>query len=368
MARQDHDVPRLDLDDLLSDDATRRDGAARTLCDGYGSLGLVALAGHGIEDADVDAYHDAFLAFTSRPEADKRVFHRGDLWNQRGWTPPNTERAVVAGGRPDYKECWFAAPEPLDPACQALYPQLFADNVWPDDAPVFREQHMRLGHQLHTLGRHLLRGAERGLGLDEGTFDAVLEGGAHVTRALRYLPLDEAATHQDVLWGEEHTDFNLLTVLAGGRFFDPQGRAAPAPDDRAGLYLRTRPTAEHPRGRMVRGQAPKGHLVSQVGQQLEILTGGVFQATPHVVKAPGVPGWTRTSMAHFVHVHPLRPLTPLAPFRTPEALEAYRPPVLAGTYAIKTLVDIHLAPAEALHSLGYRHYDRLAAIRRDGEW
>jgi hypothetical protein len=37
--------------------------------------------------------------------------------------------------------------------------------------------------------------------------------------------------------------------------------------------------------------------------------------------------------------------------------------VLAGTYAIKTLVDIGLAPREALDKLGYRHYDRLAALR-----
>jgi hypothetical protein len=37
----------------------------------------------------------------------------------------------------------------------------------------------------------------------------------------------------------------------------------------------------------------------------------------------------------------------------------YAPPVLAGTYDIKTLVDIGLAPAGALDKLGYRHYDRL---------
>ena len=36
--------------------------------------------------------------------------------------------------------------------------------------------------------------------------------------------------------------------------------------------------------------------------------------------------------------------------------------MLAGTYAIKTLVDIGLAPPEALQKLGYRHYGRLAEI------
>ncbi|MGZ3458089.1 MAG: isopenicillin N synthase family dioxygenase, partial [Archangium sp.] len=44
----------------------------------------------------------------------------------------------------------------------------------------------------------------------------------------------------------------------------------------------------------------------------------------------------------------------------------YAPPVLAGTYDIKTLVDIGLAPASALDQLGYRHYDRLNRMRAEG--
>jgi isopenicillin N synthase-like dioxygenase len=43
-------------------------------------------------------------------------------------------------------------------------------------------------------------------------------------------------------------------------------------------------------------------MVAQVGQQLEILTGGTLVATPHVIAAPGVPNYSRLSSAHFVHV------------------------------------------------------------------
>ena len=68
-------------------------------------------------------------------------------------------------------------------------------------------------------------------------------------------------------------------------------------------------------------------------------------------------------MAHFIHVHSLQQLFPLPAFRTPEARRSYGPPVLAGTYSLKTLVDIGLAPREALDQLGYRHYGRLDAIR-----
>ena len=55
-------------------------------------------------------------------------------------------------------------------------------------------------------------------------------------------------------------------------------------------------------------------------------------------------------------------LFPLPHFRDRESVAAYSPPVLAGTYAIKTLVDIGLAPPNAIDKLGYRHYDRLARI------
>jgi isopenicillin N synthase-like dioxygenase len=114
---------------------------------------------------------------------------------------------------------------------------------------------------------------------------------------------------------------------------------------------------------MIRGAVPAGCIIAQVGQELEILTGGAFLATPHVVTAPKTPGYARLSCAHFVHLHPLETLFPLAPFRTPETVRAYAPPVLAGTYGLKTLVDIHLAPPSALDALGYRHYDRLDAQR-----
>ena len=210
----------------------------------------------------------------------------------------------------------------------------------------------------------LLRGAARALGMPVDTFTAVCEGGAHVTRVLHYLALAPEQIDTGILWGEEHTDFNLLTLLPGGRFVDPSGKVAPKPDDRSGLFLRTRGTPENPNGIQVRGRPPADCIVAQIGQQLEILTGGLFVATPHVITAPGVPGWTRDSSAHFVHANANRILYPLKPFLSDVARKSYGPPVLAGTYSIKTLADIGLAPKTVIDSLGYRHYDRLEAQRR----
>ncbi|HYO67292.1 MAG TPA: 2-oxoglutarate and iron-dependent oxygenase domain-containing protein [Archangium sp.] len=364
MADSQMNIPTVDLADLASNEPARFERGAAAIREAFGTYGLVYIQNHGVDTGALERFYDAFGTFIARPEAAKRPYGRRDIWYQRGWTPPNTEVAVAGNGQPDFKECYFAAPYPTDERSALEFPQIYPENVWPSDAPpFFQEGLLSLGRSLHEAGLGLLRGAAVALGLPETSFADLCQRGPHLTRALQYLPLTASQVTTGIVWGEEHTDFNLLTLLPGGRFLDPQGQPSKSPDDKSGLYLRTRPTPEEPKGRMVRGTAPAGCIVAQVGQQLEILTGGTFLATPHVITAPGVPGWQRQSAAHFMHVHTNTVLFPLTKFRTPDAVRNYAPPVLAGTYDIKTLVDIGLAPSSALDQLGYRHYDRLNQMR-----
>ncbi|MFK7985812.1 MAG: isopenicillin N synthase family dioxygenase [Sandaracinaceae bacterium] len=350
-------IPTVDLEELFHHEAAARERAVAAIAEGFGTYGLVYVANHGIDMEARDRLFERFVALSDRPREEKEPLNRGDIWYQRGWTPPNTERAVVAGGQPDFKECYFAAPVKTDEACGIQYPEIFADNVWPEGLPGFQEDYVAVGQQLHEAGLSLLTGVAVWLGLHQRWFDNRLAGGAHVFRLLRYLPLDAGQVAAGVVWGEEHTDFNLLTLLPGGRFLDPDGQPGERPDDASGLYLRTRD------GRKVRGRAPEGCVVAQVGQQLEILTGGRLTATPHVITASKTPGYTRVSGAHFLHLHPHQMVFPLEAYRDADTVRAYSPPVLAGTYATKTLVDIGLAPPDAIESLGYRQYGRLADIR-----
>ena len=359
------EIPVVDLDDLASPKASRQRVACDALMKGFGTYGLVYVRNHGLGAQELDAFYDEFLEFTNRPESAKREVSMDEIWFQRGWTPPNTEKAVVAGGQPDFKECYFMAPEPLREEDRLQYPPIYAPNVWPSDAQAFEDIYTDIGRQIHQIGMTLLRGAARALDLEPYRFEQGVHHGPHVTRALRYLPVTPEQVEAGILWGEEHTDFNLLTLLPGGRFLDESLQRCPKPDPDSGLYLRTRPSAEHPRGQMVPGRPPKGCMVAQVGQQLEILTGGAFLATPHVIKAPNTTGYSRVSMAHFIHLRSHQMLFPFEKFRTPETVRAYSPPVLAGTYGLKTLVDIGLAPAEAMDQLGYRHYGRLGQMRAE---
>lgn len=355
-------IPVLDLNDLAPDagpEALRRAADAVSLA--FGSFGLVFIKNHGIERSSVERLYDDFVQVLDRPTEEKASWGGPEIWYQRGWTPPNTEQAVVAGGQPDFKECFFSVGGELDPRCQRMWPELYAQNVWPDDAEAFREGTLELSRRVHAIGLSLLRGCAVALGLQTDAFTSRVEGAASLSRILKYLELGEDQLDTGILWGEEHTDFNLLTLLPGGSFFYDGERVDQPPEGTVGLELRTRPSEAEPSGRLVSGRPPEGCIVAQVGQQLEVLSGGRFLATPHVIHAPSATGWTRTSFAHFVHLNGMVPVAPLEPFS--DADVDYAPPVLAGTYGIKTLIDIGLAPQSHLDRLGYRQYGRLAEIR-----
>lgn len=365
MSESTHEIPVVDLNNLTSPQSDVRAEAAAAVRRAFGHYGLIYIRNHGVDIELLEAFYDAFLEFTAQPEEEKQKMSTGHIWYQRGWTPPNTEKAVVAGGQPDFKECFFITPYEPSSALQTQYPEIYASNIWPDGAEGFEQSYTELSRQLQQVGVNLLRGCAAALGLAPQKFEAAVDGGPHVTRALRYIPLDEDQVDTDILWGEEHTDFNFLTILPGGRFLDAEGERCSKPDPDAGLYLRTRPNAEHPNGKLVQGQTPEGCIVAQVGQQLEIVTGGEFIATPHVIEAPKQPGYSRVAMAHFVHMHAHEHLFPLEPFQTDESVRAYGPPKMVGTYNLKTLVDIGLAPQEALGRLGYTQYERLDKIRQE---
>ena len=353
-------IPLVDMDAL----DRKEPKALSQLEEALGTYGLAHLQGHRVNTQLLEQFYQEWFSFTQRPLAEKEKLSKPEIWFQRGWTPPNTEQAVIAGGKPDFKECYFATPFPHDPLIIADYPEICAENVWPNDSgSEFKTSYLSLSQGLHHAGERLLRGCEEILGLSTGNLVDRIKGGAHVTRALRYIALTEQQLEEKVLWGEEHTDFNLLTLLPGGRFYNDTGERA-YPDGEFGLYLRTRGSDDHPEGHRVRGNAPPGAIIAQVGQQLEILSAGRFLATPHEVLAPPYSGLTRCATAHFIHLHPHQLVRPLTPFANEVSLARYRPPALAGTYSLKTLVDIGLAPKGTLERLGYSQYERLISQRQ----
>lgn len=369
------DLPVVDVDDVTSGDPAKVARAVDALRVGFGHYGLVCIKGidkfYPNKDGKKSTFdlYDQYCEVLNRPAEELRSYGGPDIWFQRGYTPPNTEVGVASGGKPDLKECWFAqCGDSMDERCKKWYPELYRENIWPKNADAFKDSYTACGTALHDIGHMLLELSEQALEVPKGSFTEKARGGCHLSRVLRYVELDDELAAQsakgDINWGEEHTDMNLITVLPGGAFYqkgDRQPNGTAPPGGGAGLYLRARPTKEHPAGQKVKGTPPPGCYIAQVGQMLEVLSGGAFIATPHHIVAPTVSGWSRCSMAHFIHLRSDSIMSPVPGCKGAEATadEMYAPPVLAGTYVLKTLVDIGLAGAETLNKLGYRNYDLL---------
>ncbi len=296
--------PTVDLAELVDPGRDVRAAAAATIRAGLAERGSVRLTNHGVDSALRDRVYAHFRAFAARPAQEKQRFVAEHLWFQRGWT---------TGDGPGAAEAFLAAPLPADAAGQIQHPELAGANLWPDEA--FEQDVCWLGQQLHEAGLSVLSGVAMAFGLTLRTFERRLDGAPHLTRIVR-----SAATSD----GDPSVETSLLTVHCGAR--EASSGDELASEDDAPVW-------------------------AQVGQPLEILTGGGLVARPSALREASSP---RIVCAHELHLALHEPLTPLPPLCSEEALRAYAPSVLAGTYRTKILVDRGLAPASALDRWGLR--------------
>jgi hypothetical protein len=216
-----------------------------------------------------------------------------------------------------------------------------------------------MGRALHGVGQELLRGAAVALGL-RGHLHQPHRRGRRTSPARCATSRSPPSRSSRASSGARSTRTSTSSRSAGRALHRPERPALPAArPDHSGLYLRTRATPSTPRA--ARCAAPPRGLPRRAGGAA---AGRSSRAAPsrrrRTSSRPEVAGLVAALVRALRPPAPHQVLFPLGPFRTPETVRAYSPPVLAGTYDLKTLVDIALAPPERARQLGYRHYDRLA--------
>ncbi|GAX83909.1 hypothetical protein CEUSTIGMA_g11333.t1 [Chlamydomonas eustigma] len=105
-------------------------------------------------------------------------------------------------------------------------------------------------------------------------------------------------------WCGWHTDHGTLTGLTSA-LYTKDGREVPAPDSDAGLYIRDRS------GAIVKAKIPQDCIAFQVGETMQIHSGGLLHATPHYVRAAAQSrsqGVSRNAFAVFMQPDMLEPL------------------------------------------------------------
>jgi len=213
----------------------------------------------------------------------------------------------------------------------AKYPCYCRPNVWPaqDGCPegleglegAFKE----LGGLMYRVGMELLDACAGLVG--EARFDPaqVSDPTCSRGRLLCYLPErgDDAGAAAAVasspsspsspsssssttrMWCGWHVDHGALTALCPAMYLDAADRevagstqtpasSSPSPSKPPGLYIRTR------RGALLRASIRKDSLAFQVGEALEKISEGAFEATPHCVYASDSKDVTRCTMALFM--------------------------------------------------------------------
>ncbi|MBI4160669.1 MAG: isopenicillin N synthase family oxygenase [Candidatus Yanofskybacteria bacterium] len=281
-----------------------------TLERGFEDIGFVFVRMDGISSILLPIY-SKFRQVFRLPFEVKQKYAKQEYGYQVGWTPLYGElgiacRRIGEGGAPmrDYKECWFIRQDPWSDREEMIekFPLSFPpiSNIWPVEVQGFSHAMWKLYLTLLTFAKKtILPALDIYLGKPECFFNDMIESGPTSMRSI-YYPNVLPELAGKVIWGCNHTDINLITVL-------PPSLDPPSSPE-AGLWIRRRD------GEWIRGSAPDECVIFQVGDMLDYLTGGWFMSAAHEVRAPEISTkQDRVSAALFIHPHPATVLDPGMP-------------------------------------------------------
>ncbi|WP_032399049.1 isopenicillin N synthase family dioxygenase [Rhodococcoides fascians] len=262
-------LPVLDLESSEDDPQAFR----RALREAAHDSGFFYLVGHGIgADRMADVLRSA-RAFFAVPDAVKDEISQLKSPHFRGYSRVGGE---LTNGRVDWREQIDIGPE--RPAIEHAqgYWNLQGPNLWPSEPEGFRETFEQWEQSVSQIGLALLRHWAASLGADEHVFDdAFGTAPATLMKVVRY-----PGTPDHSQGVGAHKDSGVLTLL----LVEP---------DSAGLQVET--TADT----WVDVPPLEGAFIVNIGELLEVATGGYLRATRHRVIAPG-PGTDRVSVPYFL--------------------------------------------------------------------
>jgi isopenicillin N synthase-like dioxygenase len=266
--------------------------------------GFFYLTGHGIPEADFDRVFAVSRAFFALPEAAKLSVQMVKSPHFHGY---NRAGAEITRNARDWREQFDIGPE-----AQALprgvdsapWARLIGPNLWPAALPDLRPVTLAWHARLNALSVELLEAFALALDQPRDAFAAIHAKGGHARiKLIRYPSVDQGDSNQGV---GAHKDSGFLTLLAQ--------------DNVGGLEVQGD-------GRWIPATPIPGTFVVNIGEILELCTGGYLRATVHRVVSPPT-GAERLSVAHFfgADLDAAAPLIALPPTLAAEATGAASDP------------------------------------------
>eukprot|EP00929_Paragymnodinium_shiwhaense_P045046 TRINITY_DN23063_c0_g1_i1.p1 TRINITY_DN23063_c0_g1~~TRINITY_DN23063_c0_g1_i1.p1 ORF type:complete len:371 (+),score=94.36 TRINITY_DN23063_c0_g1_i1:94-1206(+) len=251
------------------------------------------------------------------------IEHEASMYNV-GWSHGKEK----LGDKPDFaKGSFYFNPltdTPGSPEERQKYPMALMENLWPSqELPELKERCMALGQKMHHVSILLARLVDRTMpgqaqGYEAHLGKAIGESEKCKSRLLYYFPPKDAAAapaaKEDAVpedgWIGWHNDCGFFTGLTPDMYIDEEtGEVVDNPDpESAGLWIVDRD------GGSLRVGIPKDCMAVQVGEGLQVVTGGTLVATPHCVRGcrPSTTGGrriARVSCPCFTDTHPAFALT-----------------------------------------------------------
>jgi isopenicillin N synthase-like dioxygenase len=252
-------LPIVDVAALRNGHAGDRPTASSSLVDALSRVGFAVIVNHGVADRTIADMRRAVGEVFSTPREllAERTVRKG---NYRGYVPLGFFTPNSGTGAPDQYEAWklhfeVRADDPIRDACE-----LYAPNVWPPTEQDVRAPILRYWDELELLCNDLLTALCEAMEINVESVLQAMESPLTNMTLLNYPP----TTPTPDTWGiHPHKDFNVLTVLAH--------------DSVGGLEVRDR------NGDWIDAACPEEAMVVNVGDMLELWTGGRLVSTPHRV-------------------------------------------------------------------------------------
>lgn len=275
-------IPRVDLNDFLSNDPKRKQSFVNDLGQAFENIGFVILKGHYLSSEQTDLLYREIKAFFDLGEAQKRTYEIEGLAGQRGYTSFGKESAK---GRTegDLKEFWHFG-QYRKKENGPVYP----DNITVEELPTFNAIGKEIFQTLEKTGQSVLQAIALHLNLPEDYFDDYVAYGNSILRAIHYPPIKTAP--KNAVRAAAHGDINLITLLMGA-----QGK---------GLQVMTKD------GDWIDAIAEEGELIINMGDMMARLTNNKLKSTLHQVVNPPKELWgtSRYSVPFFMHPSANMPL------------------------------------------------------------
>ena len=243
--------------------------------------------------------------FGELPEAIQQKYERPETLYSFGWS---RGKEKLKNGIPDIaKGSFYANPiidiPTTDKELIKKYPTSYSRNIWPTEhIPTFESHFKYVGKIMTDIGLKVIEHCDNYLDTEIDNYpqnyikDLMLKCNTYKGRLLHYYEQPkEENKKQDSACGW-HLDHGGLTVLTKALYLDQYYQEVEQPDN-SGLYIKDRNNNIH------HVKTPDNSLICQIGETLQILSGGYLKATPHCVRSTPIKGVTRETFPVFIDFH-----------------------------------------------------------------